>query len=218
MKKSMFYVCFLTILLLGGCTWDNNNEEWRTVSLKAVQSIEVDQASTTVEVETANIDQLEVAMFNGAGIVMEEERGRVRIRTKSNIVNLFRMKSKPKLLIRIPTSYKEQLVIKGSSGHTKVNNVQLQQLEVLTRSGHVSLEYDNIDSNILVIARSGNIRLFLKEKEPNVQWLLESNSGKRSIQIPLENPNQTNKKTEGQTGNGAFRVHFQTTSGNINVN
>lgn len=47
--------------------------------------------------------------------------------------------------------------------------------------------------------------------------MLQSGSGRRSVAVPLQDRNESNRKTEGRTGDGEFEVRLKTSSGNISI-
>ncbi|WP_159883409.1 DUF4097 family beta strand repeat-containing protein [Paenibacillus puerhi] len=108
-------------------------------------------------------------------------------------------------------------MIEGSSGSVKIKNLNTNKLDIKGSSGNVSLDYLEINGDINVSIKSGNLLFNLEDKDSNIHWLLQSGSGRRSVAIPLENRQQNNRKTQGQTGDGSFNVQLQTTSGNITI-
>lgn len=123
----------------------------------------------------------------------------------------------PQLSIRIPTNYDGKIMIGGSSGSVKIKNLNTNKLDIKGSSGNVSLDYLEINGDINVSIKSGNLLFNLEDKDSNIHWLLQSGSERRSVAIPLENCQQNNRKTQGQTGDGSFNVQLQTTSGNITI-
>ncbi|XID96202.1 DUF4097 family beta strand repeat-containing protein [Paenibacillaceae bacterium WGS1546] len=139
------------------------------------------------------------------------------MRLKSDIGRMLNIGKMPRLIIRIPSNYEGKVTVDGSSGNVKIKNLNARKLDIKGSSGNVSLDYSEISSDIDVSVKSGNIRLNLEDKNSSIQWLLQSGSGRRSVAIPLENREQSNRKTQGQTGDGSFHVRLQTTSGNITI-
>ncbi|WP_339222219.1 DUF4097 family beta strand repeat-containing protein [Paenibacillus sp. FSL W7-1332] len=58
----------------------------------------------------------------------------------------------------------------------------------------------------------------LDEETPDATWMLQSGSGHRSIAVPLEDRKESNRKTEGRSGDGQHEVKLKTSSGNISIN
>jgi len=214
-----YYVCLLLagMLFLSAC--GSNEEAKQTVSLKGINNIYIDHGSTTVEVESADIESVEASWLNnnGPGIVIDKEKEHINIRLKSDFRNIVNIGKMPQLSLRIPANYEGKVTMDGSSGNVKIKNMDTQKLDIKGKSGNVSLYYLEINNDIDVSVKSGNVLLTLEDKDSNVNWVLQSGSGKRSVAIPLEDSKQSNRKTQGQTGDGSFTVQLQTTSGNITV-
>jgi len=216
MNKYYVYLLLVGMLFLSAC---GSNGDMQAVSLKGIDSIYIDHGSTTVEVESADIESVEASWLNndGPGIVIDEEKETIHIRLKSDIRQIVNIGKMPQLSIRIPTSYEGKVTIDGSSGNVKINNLNTSKLDIKGKSGNVSLDYLEINHDIYVSVKSGNVVLNLEDKDSNVNWLLQSGSGKQSVAIPLNNREQSNRKTQGQTGDGSFNVQLETTSGNITI-
>ncbi|MCG7408333.1 DUF4097 domain-containing protein [Paenibacillus sp. ACRRX] len=214
-----YYVCLLLvgILFLSAC--GANEEAMQTVSLKGINNIYIDHGSTTVEVESADIESVEASWLNnnGTGIVIDKENEQFNIRLKSDFRNIVNIGKMPQLSLRIPANYEGKVTMDGSSGNVKIKNMNTQKLDIKGKSGNVLLDYLEINNDIHVSVKSGNVQLTLEDKDSNVNWILQSGSGKRSVSMPLEDSKQSNRKTQGQTGDGSFTVQLQTTSGDITV-
>ncbi|WP_195573979.1 DUF4097 family beta strand repeat-containing protein [Paenibacillus sp. 1001270B_150601_E10] len=220
MNKYCVYLLLVGLLFLSACSNHGEKAELQTISLADIDLLHIDHGSTTLEVESADIESLEATLLmkhNGPGVVIDEGNQKIKIRLKSDIKRIFNIGKMPKLLIRIPNNYEGIVTIEGSSGNVKINNLNAPQLDIKGSSGNVSLEYLEINSDINVSVKSGNLLFNLEDKDPNVQWFLQSGSGRQSIAIPLDHRQQSNRKTQGQTGDGRFNVQLQTTSGNITI-
>jgi len=208
MKK--YYTCLILagILFLSACN-NEVQEEIHAVAFKGVENIYIDHGGTTLKVESADIESVEVSLLynnNGSGIVIDEGKQYIRIRLKGDIRRLLNIGKMPQLLIRVPASYAGNITVDGSSGNVKIKNLNNQKLDIKGSSGNVTLEYAHINNDINVSVKSGNVLLKLNDKSSNIYWLLKSGSGRRSVTIPLENIQRSNRKTEGQTGNGSIKV------------
>ncbi|WP_152392917.1 DUF4097 family beta strand repeat-containing protein [Paenibacillus guangzhouensis] len=217
-----YYVCllFMGMLFLSACSNHEEKEDMRTISLKEVDILHIDHGSTTVIVESANIESLEASLLmnhNGPGIVIDEGNQKVKIRLKSDIRRMLNIGKMPQLSIRIPTHYEGKVTIDGSSGNVKIRNLSTRKLDITGTSGNISLDYLKINSDINVSVKSGNILLNLADKFSNINWFLQSGSGRRSVAIPLDNRQESNRKLQGQTGDGSFNMQLQTTSGDITI-
>ncbi|TQR41690.1 DUF4097 family beta strand repeat-containing protein [Paenibacillus popilliae] len=215
MKKYCIGLLLVGMLFLSACSSYQENAA-HAVSLKGIENIHIDHGSTTLIVESADIESLE-AISNGPEIVIDKEKDNIKIRLKSDIRNIVNIGKMPQLSVRIPNSYKKKVTLDGSSGNVKITNLCTQKLDIKGSSGNVSLDYVKINSDINISVKSGSILLNLEDKDSNINWLLQSGSGRRAMGIPLNNSQQNNRKTQGQTGDGSFNVNLQTTSGNITV-
>ncbi|MCI1590239.1 DUF4097 family beta strand repeat-containing protein [Heyndrickxia oleronia] len=215
-----YYICLLMvgILFLSACS-SNEQEDLQTVAIKGIENLNIDHGSTTLVVESADIESFQASWLNsdGPGIVIHEEKGAINIRLKSDFKEIVNIGKMPQLSVRIPIDYEGKVSINGSSGNANIKNLYTKKLNIKGKSGNVSLDYLEINNDIDVSVKSGNILLNLDNKDSNIHWLLQSGSGRRSVAIPMENRQQSNRKTQGQTGDGSFNVQLQTTSGNITI-
>lgn len=217
MKKVCICLLMLGMLALSGCSY--GDEDLQMVSLEGIEDVRIDHRSTTVHVESADIEALEAALMYsyGPGIVIDKGKQKVDIRLKSDNMRILKLGKQPRLVVRVPTDYKGSVTIDGTSGNVNVSNLHAQTVDIQGSSGNVSLDYAKINSDVNVAVKSGNVVLRLEDKDPDVRWQLESGSGKRSIVLPLNNSRQSSKKTLGQTGDGTYQVRIRTASGNIAV-
>ncbi|MDR0268004.1 DUF4097 family beta strand repeat-containing protein [Paenibacillus sp.] len=215
MNKYCICLLLVMMLFLSACSTSQENDA-HAVSLKEIENIHIDHGSTTLIVESADIESLE-ALSNGPEIVIDKEKDNIKIRLKSDIRNIVNIREMPQLSVRIPNNYESKVTVDGSSGNVKIINLSTQKLDIKGSSGNVSLDYLQINSDINISVKSGSVLLNLEDKDSNINWLLQSGSGRRSVSIPLNNSQRSNRKTQGQTGDGSFNVRLQTTSGNITV-
>lgn len=215
MNKYCICLLLMVMLFLSACSSYQENDA-HAVSLKGIENIHIDHGSTTLIVESADIESLE-AFSNGPEIVIDKEKDNIKIQLKSDIRNIVNIGKMPQLSVRIPNSYERKVTIDGSSGNVKIINLSTQKLDIKGSSGNVSLDYLKINSEINISVKSGSVLLNLEDKDSDINWLLQSGGGRRSVRIPLNNSQRSNRKTQGQTGDGSFNVHIQTTSGNITV-
>ena len=117
----------------------------------------------------------------------------------TRILNIGRM---PELSVRIPADYAGQVVIDGSSGHVTGTGLQNHSLQVKGKSGNISLAFTRLNNDVEVSATSGNVNIQLDEETPDATWMPQSGGGHRSIAVPLEDRKESNRKTEGRSGDG----------------
>ena len=131
--KNYYVIPLLIIMLfLSACRFNEENEDLQTFSLVGIDVLHIDHGSTTIEVESADIESLEASFLmnnNGPEIVIDEEEHKLRIGLKSDIRHIFNLGKMPSLSIRIPTNYKGKVAIDGSSGKVKIKNLNTQKLD-----------------------------------------------------------------------------------------
>jgi DUF4097 and DUF4098 domain-containing protein YvlB len=149
------------MLFLSACSYnENDHDHGQTVSLEGIDNLYIDHGSTTIKVESADIESLEASVLvnnNGPGIVIDEGKQKINIRLKSDIRRILNIGKMPQLSIRIPTHYEGKVTINGSSGNVKIKNLNTEKLDIKGSSGSVSLDYSKINSDIHVSAKSGNV-------------------------------------------------------------
>lgn len=222
MKWTTYFLLMFVMLFLSACGNDNGEgaNGLQEVSLDDINVLHIDHGSVKLNVESADIDSLEASLLyqnKGPGIVLDKGKQTLKIELENDITRLFNIGKMPQLNIRIPNDYKGEVRIDGSSGHVAGTELQTHNLVVKGKSGNVSLAFAKFHSDISVSVTSGKIKLDLNDDKPDVKWHLQSGSGSRSITIPLEDHEQSNKKTTGQSGSGTFEVNLKTGSGNIVV-
>ncbi|MCM3342559.1 DUF4097 family beta strand repeat-containing protein [Paenibacillus sp. MER TA 81-3] len=222
MKKRFIMLLVLVMFFLSACGHanDDGTEDFQSVSLKDIDILQVDHGSVKLNVESADIDSLEASLLlydNGPGIVMDKSKRKIKIRLKNDVSRLLKIGQMPQLQVRIPSDYMGQVVVDGSSGSVTARELETHSLQITGKSGNISLDFAKFHSDIRVSVTSGNVKVSLNEVNPDVSWILQSGSGRRSITIPLEDHRQNNRKTEGQSGSGSYEVHLKTSSGNISV-
>ncbi|WP_019636364.1 DUF4097 family beta strand repeat-containing protein [Paenibacillus fonticola] len=219
MKKLCICALMFCTFFLMAC----GNEGSMNVQSKELEGIErlhIDHGSTPVHIESAEVDALEAFISMGSynsDIVMVQKNKELKIQLKSDLTRIINIGRKPWLTIRVPMNYEGEVLLSGSSGNVKINDLQADKLNIDSKSGNVSMDYQQINQDIHVSVYSGNVILKLKDKDSNVKWLLKSGSGRRSVAIPWDERQDKQKSTEGLTGNGSFDVYIKTRSGNISI-
>lgn len=222
MKFRNLILYVLIMLLVSGCgsTNRNENEEIQQFSLKDIETIHIDHGSTKLVIESVDIESLEATLLlhdNGPGMEMDRNRQQLDIKLKSDVTRILNLGQQPELHVRIPIDFTGQVITQGSSGSMTGVNLQSHSLKVIGKSGNIKLDFAKLHNDVQVEASSGNVELTVLDEDPDVRWLLHTGSGRRSISIPLENSKQSNRKTEGYTGDGTYEVNIKTGSGNISV-
>ncbi|MEK4091988.1 MULTISPECIES: DUF4097 family beta strand repeat-containing protein [unclassified Viridibacillus] len=219
-KYCKVMLLILTIMFLSSCAGGGESEDIQMASLKDIDSIYIENGSIDIDVVSADIDELESYLHlydNGPGIEMEEGEQKITIRLKNDITRLFKINRMPHLEVRIPTEFKGEIIVNGSSGSIVGKDLQTHNLQVNGKSGSVKLDFLHFHSEVHVTTTSGNVDISLNEDEPDATLLLKSNSGRRSVGIVLNDNQQSKKETKGTSGTGDYEVQLETSSGNISL-
>jgi len=219
-KYCMIMSVILTIMFLSACAEGGEGEDIQMASLKDIDSIYIDNGSIDIDVVSADIDELEASLLlydNGSGIVMAKGKQKLTIRLKNDITRLFKIDRMPHLEVRIPTEFKGEIIVNGSSGSVVGKELQTHNLQVNRKSGNVKLDFLHFHSEVHVTTTSGNVDISLNEEDPDATLLLKSNSGRRSVGIVLNDYQQSKKETKGTSGTGDYEVQLETSSGNISL-
>ncbi|MGG3283234.1 DUF4097 family beta strand repeat-containing protein [Paenibacillus solani] len=210
----------LTLLLLSACNSTDENGNLQRVTLEEVEVLEIDHGSTTLYVETADVEALEVSLLRNsksAGAVVDKKGDRIKIHLDNDITRMLNIGKMPQLSVKIPANYEGKVIIDGSSGNVTGTGLHNHSFQVKGKSGNISLAFLHLNNDVEVSATSGNVNIQLDEEPPDATWMLQSGSGRRSIAVPLEDSKQSNRKTEGRSGDGRHEVKLKTSSGNISV-
>ncbi|MBY0598054.1 DUF4097 family beta strand repeat-containing protein [Bacillus bingmayongensis] len=221
MKKYFIVIlAILTVMFLSACTADSVGEDIQMASLKNVDTIHIDHGSTKINVVSADIDEVEAYLLlnaNGPGILMDKEKRKIIIRVKNDITRLVKINRMPQLEVRIPTKFKGEIIVDGTSGSVVGKELQTHNLRVNGSSGNVKLDFLHFHSEVYVTTTSGNVDVSLNGDEPDAELLLKSNSGRRSVAFVLDNHQQGKKETKGTSGSGDRKVQLETSSGSISL-
>lgn len=142
-------LCVLCVLLLSACNSTDEEEALQRVTLEEVEVLEIDHGSTTLFVETANVEALEVSLLRNtqsAGAVVDQDGNRVKIRLDNDITRMLNIGRMPQLSVRIPADYAGKVVIDGSSGKVTGTGLQNHSLEVKGKSGNISLAFTRLNT------------------------------------------------------------------------
>ncbi|MGG4554104.1 DUF4097 family beta strand repeat-containing protein [Paenibacillus humicus] len=219
MRKFCICMLMFCMFFLMACS-NEGNMNLQSMKLEGIDRLYIDHGSTPVHIESAEVDALEafISMDRGnSGIVMAQKKKELKIQLKSDLTRIIKIGRKPWLTIRVPMNFEGEVLLSGSSGNVKINDLQASKLNIDSKSGNVSMDYQQINQDIHVSVYSGHVILNLKDKDSNVKWRLKSGSGRRSVSIPWDERQDKQKSTEGLTGNGSFDVYIETRSGNISI-
>ncbi|WP_229736062.1 DUF4097 family beta strand repeat-containing protein [Kroppenstedtia guangzhouensis] len=121
----------------------------------------------------------------------------------------------PRLTVKLPKNYSQNLKLDGSSGILKLRNLTLNDVHFSTTSGHVDgsgLTVRRIGGN----STSGNIRLKLNDQSPDLTLETTTASGGRDIDFAIKGSERGNRFS-GRIGKGTNQVRLKTSSGNIAI-
>ncbi|MGE7625368.1 DUF4097 family beta strand repeat-containing protein [Viridibacillus sp. NPDC096237] len=222
MKKYFIFMSVIfTVMFLSACAKSEGSEDIQMAPLKDIDSIHIENGSINLDIVSADIDEFEAYLLlydNGPGIIMDKGKQKLTIRVKNDVTRLFKIGRMPQLEVRIPTEFKGEIIVDGSSGNVVGKELQTHNLKVNGRSGNVKLDFLHFQSDVYVNTTSGNVDVSLNEDEPDATLLLKSNSGRRSVGIVLNAHQQGKKETKGTAGSGDYEVQLETSSGNISLN
>ncbi|PFI23101.1 DUF4097 family beta strand repeat-containing protein [Bacillus cereus] len=219
-KYFMVMSAILAVMFLSACTTGSEDEDIQMASLKDVDTIHIDHGSTKINVVSADIDEVEAYLLlndNGPGIVMDKEKRKIMIRVKNDITRLVKINLMPQLEVRIPSEFKGEVIVDGTSGSVVGKELQTHNMRVNGSSGNVKLDFLHFHSEVYVTTISGNVDVSLNVDEPDAELLLKSNSGRCSVGFVLDNHQQGKKETRGTSGSRDHKVQLETSSGSISL-
>lgn len=219
MRKFCICMLMFCMFFLMACG-NEGTMNLQSMKLEGIDRLYIDHGSTPVHIESAEVEALEAFLSidrGNSGIVMTPKNKELKIQLKSDIRRIINIGRKPWLTIRVPMNFEGEVLLSGSSGNVKINDLQASKLNIDSKSGNVSMDYQQINQDIRVSVYSGNVILNLRDKDSNVKWRLKSGSGRRSVAIPWDERQDKQKSTEGLTGNGSYEVYIETRSGNISI-
>lgn len=222
MKKLLIpFMTFLFIFVLSGCNQGANEQDIQSIPLNDSSAIHIDSGSIAIELESAEIDDMEIrydkkwGLAVKSGISSVQDADEINIRVESPLARIGR---KPKLLVRIPSGYQGKIFVNSSSGRVTATQFENNHIEVNTKSGNVSLDFAQFHSDVHVSTTSGNIQLKLNTNEPDLNLRAKTGSGKYIVSIPIQNDSkQSRGQISGKSGKGTYEVDISTTSGDITV-
>ncbi|WGU95676.1 DUF4097 family beta strand repeat-containing protein [Paenibacillus dendritiformis] len=221
MKKLYAIALVLAILGLAGCGHRNGEEGDRhAADLEGIEVIQIDHGSTTLHLESADIDSLEASLLrydNGPGITLNKGKRRLSIGLQSSFFRIFNPGMMPQLKVRIPNGFAGQIILQGTSGSVHASSLDTEDLRITGKSGSITLDFADFHSNVSVSTASGNVKLVVNSPEPDLRLKLRSGSGSHSVALPLQEHRQSKGMTEGSAGSGTHEISIKTGSGHISV-
>ncbi|NMO96737.1 DUF4097 domain-containing protein [Paenibacillus lemnae] len=207
--------------ILTACGEREGTVDVQSTSLEGVEQIHIDHGSTSVHLESdPELSDLEVSITtydSEPAVLLDTQNDTISISMNYDLRRIVNIGRKPHLTIRVPDYYKGKIVVQGSSGNVNSANVQAEELIIQGKSGRISLDYEELRTQLQISAKSGNVSLSLNDKDSDVTWSLKSGSGRRTSAIGWDNTREGKDVTQGVTGSGTYRVDIQTSSGNISI-
>ncbi|QKG84481.1 DUF4097 domain-containing protein [Kroppenstedtia pulmonis] len=245
MKRWILLLC--SLLLLSGCTpfWVETKKEEKELKFNEnVEHIVLETTSTDIDVQSASVSALTVEMDTyegGPTIQSKDEANRVKISLKKegwNLPNIgpLAIGKRSGATVKIPDSYQgdleiqvtsanvsleklnlRQLNLQSTSGDIQGDQLQVKKLSGKSSSGDVRLGFQTFQTDLNWSNTSGDVRLSLGEKAPDVQIELKSNSGGLEAMFPLQRTESNKKELKGVSGAGTHTLRIDTTSGDITL-
>lgn len=213
-KYSIFFIPLLVIFLTGCGLFSEKNVKMAQVD--DIKTIFIDHGSANLILKSAN--QLDVeASYNKRDITLEKSDDQLTLGVKSSWFQIGpKLNMNAGFQVTIPTNFKGKVVIKGSSGNVSSDQLATSDLDIETKSGDISIAFEDFRSDIRIVTTSGDVELVLNEEQPDVQLTSKTRSGSHIIAIPVP-ISQDEKELEVISGNGEFEIDIKTTSGDISI-
>lgn len=236
----------VVLLMVTGCSGTQGDPvtEKDSVDAKGVETISVDYRSTHVVVESGSSNQLEVELDTyerGPELSMNKNGDHVDIVTEGGVFQLGFIKvggfsgKAPKMTVRVPKNYRQNLKLDGSAGNVKLRNLNLDEVHFSTKSSHVegsgiiarriegnsasgniSISFEKFATELNLSSASGNIRLSLNDKNPDLTLETTTASGSKNIDFPIKG-SKNGDGFSGMIGEGTHKVRLKTSSGSISL-
>lgn len=218
MKKIVMVQLFIIMLIMAGCA---KQLDGHRVSLENVEVIHIQAGSTKVELKSVETKFVEVAFDDKLGIAINSgvsvEKGDKEIQIEVNNM-LFGIGRKPTLQVHIPSEYTGEIIVNSSSGNITATQLNSENIRLDTKSGNVSIEFAEFQSNVFITTTSGNVKLNLNTEEPDLRFHSKTGSGRQTVTLPIKtDQNQSKNEISGRLGTGAYEIEIKTTSGDISV-
>lgn len=221
MIKQTTISLFLVLIMLAGCSTGEEEVVVNKESVEDIEEIKINFASTDVKISSGESDQLETHLTvydDGTGAILDKSPKRLSIDLDNDITRLFNLRKQPTLEVRVPQQFKGKIILDGSSGNVSGKELIQNDIEVRTSSGNIKLYFLELNNDVKLTTTSGKVSVTFDEQHPNLELDINTNSGRQSINLTLNDKTQTNKGLQGFSGNGENKMEITTKSGSINVN
>lgn len=244
MANRVILPLLVAVLVVAGCSGLGGGPatDAASVEVNGIDTIAITHGNTPVEVSYGDTDTLDVVLAtteNGPKLALSKSDSSVDIGTEGGefrlgIITLSQSLG-PKLSVNVPKSFQHNVQFSGSSGSIKLRDLSLDRIQFDTTSGRfdahgltaqhisgsttsggVSIDFATFATDINLSSTSGNIRLKLNEKQPNLSVRATTTSGSKQVDFTMSR--SSDKHTlSGTSGNGEHDVQLKATSGNITV-
>lgn len=215
MKKYYLFLMSLVVIFLTGCGLVGDKQV-QTAKVDDIKTIIIEHGSTNLLLKSVDQPELE-ASYNKKDLTMDKNGGELTLGVESSWFRIGpKLNFNGGLEVTIPTNFKGKVVIKGSSGNVASEQLATSDVEIETKSGDVSIAFEDFHSDVHVATTSGDIELMLNEEQPNVQLTSKTKSGDHIIAIPIP-ISQDGKEIDAISGDGKFKIELTTASGDIAV-
>ena len=213
-KHYIFFIAVMVILLTGcGLTTEKYSQIARVDDIKTIY---IDHGSTNLLLKSADQQNIE-ASHNKREVALDKSDEQITLGVEKKMLNIGpKLKKNTQFEVIIPDDFKGKVVINGSSGNISSDQLSTSNLDIVTKSGNVSIVFADFHSDVHIVTTSGNVELMLNEEQPDVQLTSETGSGSNIIALPIP-ISQDEKKIEVISGEGSFDIDIKTTSGDITV-
>ncbi|MEI3606172.1 DUF4097 family beta strand repeat-containing protein [Pseudogracilibacillus sp. SE30717A] len=216
MKNILSLILLVFLTLLSGCNSEGEDNE--LIDLDGVDTIYILNGSTNVNLTNTEDTNLEVNHGNYK-LDIKQDKSEILLNVKKSWYQFGpRVNLNKKFKIAIPKDFSGKIILEGGSSNITSDNLQATDLDIKTRSGNVTIEYVNFQSNLEVNTVSGNVDISLNNDSPDINLKVNTVSGNQMVAVPLDKINlQKENRIEGTSGNETDNVHVETTSGNISI-
>ena len=211
-KHYIFFIAVMVILLTGcGLTTEKYSQIARVDDIKTIY---IDHGSTNLLLKSADQQNIE-ASHNKREVALDKSDEQITLGVEKKMLNIGpKLKKNTQFEVIIPDDFKGKVVINGSSGNISSDQLSTSNLDIVTKSGNVSIVFADFHSDVHIVTTSGNVELMLNEEQPDVHLKSKTRSGSNIIAIPIS---QDEKEIEVISGEGSFEIDIKTTSGDITV-
>ncbi|MDX8047233.1 DUF4097 family beta strand repeat-containing protein [Gracilibacillus sp. S3-1-1] len=216
-KHYIILIPLILFIFMQGCGLSGENHS-QTANVDNIKTIVINHDSTNLFLRSADQQNME-ASYSKQDITMDEEDEQITLGIKKDLINIGpKLNMNDKFEVTIPDEFEGNLVINGSSGNVSSDQLSTNNLDIETKSGNISISFEDFHSDVHAVTTSGNIDLLLNEEYPDIQLKSKTVSGDEMINIPISaDESQDEKEIEDTAGKGSSEINVTTISGNITV-